>query len=133
MAGPEQPVGPADASLVPRFSGLATFARLPTVEQVARWDIAVVGVPFDGGTSYRPGARFGPAAVREGSRLLRPYNPALDALPFDLAQVVDAGDIACTPFSAEEAVEEIEAGAGALLAGGGRLVAIGGDHTIALP
>ena len=51
----------------------------------------MVGVPFDGGTSYRPGARFGPAAVRQGSRLLRPYNPALDALPFELAQVVDAG------------------------------------------
>ena len=70
----------------------------------------MVGVPFDGGTSYRPGARFGPAAVRQGSRLLRPYNPALEALPFELAQVVDAGDIACTPFSAEEAVAQIEAG-----------------------
>ena len=93
----------------------------------------MVGVPFDGGTSYRPGARFGPAAVRQGSRLLRPYNPALEALPFELAQVVDAGDIACTPFSAEEAVAQIEAGADALLPGGGRLVAIGGDHTIALP
>src|SRR3984885_8499109 len=125
-------VGPADASVVPRFSGLATFARLPTSDQRDRWDIAVVGVPFDGGTSYRPGARFGPSAVRQGSRLLRPYNPALDALPFELAQVVDAGDIACTPFSAEEAVGQIEAGADALLRDGGRLVAIGGDHTIAL-
>ena len=133
MAGPEEPVGPADATAVPRFAGLATFARLPTTDQVDRWDIALVGVPFDGGTSYRPGARFGPAAVRQGSRLLRPYNPALESLPFALAQVVDAGDIACTPFSAEEAVEQIEAGADALLAGGGRLVAIGGDHTIALP
>src|SRR5271156_3933858 len=133
MPEAEEPVGPADASQVPRFSGLATFARLPTVEQVGHWDIAMVGVPFDGGTSYRPGARFGPAAVRQGSRLLRPYNPALDAMPFQLAQVVDAGDIACTPFSAEEAVAQIEAGADALLQGGGRLLAIGGDHTIALP
>jgi agmatinase len=71
--------------------------------------------------------------VRQGSRLLRPYNPAQDALPFELAQVVDAGDIACTPYSTEEAVTTIEAGADALLARGGRLVAIGGDHTIALP
>ena len=133
MAGAEEPVGPADATAVPRFAGISTFARLPSADQVARWDIAVVGVPFDGGTSYRPGARFGPAAVREGSRLLRPYNPALGSLPFSLAQVVDGGDIACTPFSAEEAVTQIEAGAGALLGGGGRLVAIGGDHTIALP
>ena len=129
----EEPVGPADASVVPRFSGLATFARLPTSDHVERWDIGVVGVPFDGGTSYRPGARFGPSAVRQGSRLLRPYNPALEALPFERAQVVDAGDIACTPFSAEEAVAQIEAGADALLQDGGRLLAIGGDHTIALP
>jgi agmatinase len=133
MAGAEAPVGPTDATTVPRFAGISTFARLPTADRAARFDIAVVGVPFDGGTSYRPGARFGPAAVREASRLLRPYNPALDSMPFKLAQVVDAGDIACTPFSAEEAVAQIEAGAGDLLEGGGRLVAIGGDHTIALP
>ncbi len=126
-------VGPADATVTPRFAGLATFARLPTADAVADWDIGVVGVPFDGGTSYRPGARFGPAAVRQGSRLLRPYNPAQDSLPFELAQVVDAGDIACTPFSTEEAVVQIEAGARALLHGGGHLVAVGGDHTIALP
>src|SRR5580704_3782174 len=125
MPEADGPVGPADASQVPRFSGLATFARLPIVDQVGHWDIAVVGVPFDGGTSYRPGARFGPAAVRQGSRLLRPYSPALDALPFEVTQVVDAGDIACTPFSAEEAVGQIEAGADALLHEGGRLVAIG--------
>jgi guanidinobutyrase / D-arginase len=132
-AGRPDPVGPADASAVPRFSGIATFARLPTPDQVSRFDIAVAGVPFDGGTSYRPGARFGPSAVRQASRLLRPYHPAADALPFELAQVVDAGDIACTPFSAEEAVTQIETGAAALLEGGGRLVAVGGDHTIALP
>src|SRR5580658_9512401 len=133
MVEMDEPVGPADASVVPRFSGLATFARLPTSEQVDRWDIGVVGVPFDGGTSYRPGARFGPAAVRQASRLLRPYHPAADALPFELAQVVDAGDIACTPFSTEEAVSQIQAGADRLLAHGGHLVAVGGDHTIALP
>jgi agmatinase len=127
------PIGPADASVEPRFAGLATFARLPTAERVTRWDVGIVGIPFDGGTSYRPGARFGPAAVRQASRLLRPYNPSADALPFALAQVVDAGDIACTPFSTEEAVTQIETGAGTLLAHGTHLVAVGGDHTIALP
>jgi len=129
----ERPRGPSDATVDPRYAGIATFARLPTAQEVPRWDIAVVGIPFDGGTSYRPGARFGPAAVRQGSRLLRPYHPALGSLPFELAQVVDAGDIACTPFSTEDAVTEIERGADALLAGGGRLVAVGGDHTVALP
>ena len=129
----DRPRGPADATVVPRYAGFATFARLPTAAEVPHWDIAVVGIPFDGGTTYRPGARFGPTAVRQGSRLLRPYHPGLGALPFELAQVVDAGDLAATPFSAEEAVTEIERGADALLAGGGRLVAIGGDHTVALP
>ena len=133
MAEGDLPVGPADASVEPRFAGPATFARLPTADRVPRWDVAVVGVPFDGGTSYRPGARFGPAAVRQGSRLLRPYNPAQDALPFELAQVVDAGDIVGSPFDVEAAVSQIQAGAKALLQGGGRLVAVGGDHTIALP
>jgi agmatinase len=133
MSGDVGPVGPADATVVPRFAGPATFARLPAADAVPRWDIAVVGIPFDGGTTYRPGARFGPAAVRQGSRLLRPYNPAVGALPFELAQVVDAGDVACTPFGPEEAVAQIEAAAETLLAGGGRLVSIGGDHTVALP
>ena len=133
MSADAGPVGPADATVVPRFAGPATFARLPTTDAVPRWEIAVVGVPFDGGTTYRPGARFGPAAVRQGSRLLRPYNPAVGALPFELAQVVDAGDVACTPFGPEEAVTQIAAAVESLLAGGGRLVAIGGDHTVALP
>jgi agmatinase len=127
------PLAPADATVTPRFAGISTFARLPTIDQVSRWDIAVVGIPFDGGTTYRPGARFGPSAVRQGSRLLRPYHPELDTLPFERGQVVDAGDISCSPFDNEVAVAQIEAGADALLASGGRLVAIGGDHTIAHP
>ncbi|MGA2303641.1 MAG: agmatinase [Acidimicrobiales bacterium] len=127
------PRGPADATVVPRFAGPSTFARLPTIDQVPDWDIALVGVPFDSGTSYRPGARFGPSAVRQGSRLLRPYHPELDTLPFEQAQVVDAGDISCSPFDIETAISQIEGATDSLLAGGGRVVAVGGDHTIALP
>ncbi len=128
-----EPVGPVDATIVPRFAGPATFARLPTLEQVGRADIAVVGIPFDSGTSYRPGARFGPAHVRQSSRLLRPYNPALAVSPFAARQVVDAGDITCNPFDILEAIGQIEAGARRLVELGARLVSIGGDHTIALP
>lgn len=127
------PVGPVDSLAVPRFSGPSTFARLPRRDEVDRFDIAVAGIPFDAGTTYRPGARWGPQAVRQGSRLLRPYHPALDARPFETQQVVDAGDIACNPFSIDEAITQIEAGARELLAGGGRLLSIGGDHTISLP
>jgi agmatinase len=128
-----QPRGPADATVVPRFAGIGTFARLPMIDQVPEWDIALVGIPFDGGTTYRPGARFGPNAVRQGSRLLRPYHPELDTLPFERVQVVDAGDISCSPFDAAAAVAQIEDAASGLLAGGGRIMAVGGDHTIALP
>jgi agmatinase len=126
-------VGPVVASIVPRFAGPATFARLPRLDEVADVDVAVVGVPFDGGVSYRPGARFGPAHVRESSRLLRPYNPAQEVAPFGRQQVADAGDLAVNPFSIEEAVRQIEVGADELLERSGRLLTIGGDHTIALP
>jgi agmatinase len=127
------PIGPVDATRVPRFAGIATFARLPRLEDVGSADVAVVGVPFDSGVSYRPGARFGPAAVREGSRLLRPYHPGLDVSPFAEQQVADAGDIACNPFNINDAVAAIESGADQLLDTGARLMTIGGDHTIALP
>jgi agmatinase len=126
-------VGPIDASVNPRYAGIATFARLPRIEDVPHADIAVVGIPFDSGVSYRPGARFGPSHVRESSRLLRPYNPAQDVSPFEIAQVVDAGDIPVNPFDLSEAVIEIEAAAKALGERSQRIVTIGGDHTIALP
>ncbi|MFF2495898.1 agmatinase [Agromyces sp. NPDC058064] len=128
-----EPIGPVDASRVPRFAGIATFARLPRLDEVAHADIAVVGVPFDSGVSYRPGARFGPSHVREASRLLRPFNPAQGVLPFAVQQVADAGDIAVNPFDIDEAVADVEAGARSLDAHADRLVVIGGDHTIALP
>jgi agmatinase len=127
------PVGPVDATVVPRYAGPATFARLPRLEDVPRADIGVVGVPFDTGVSYRPGARFGPAHIRQASRLLRPYNPAQDISPFATVQVADAGDLAANPFDIAAAISAIEAGADDLHGRVGRIVALGGDHTIALP
>lgn len=126
-------IGPMSTQRVPRFGGPPTFARLPRIDQAPSSEIAVVGVPFDTGVSYRPGARFGPAAVREGSRLLRPYNPGLDVSPFARRQVVDAGDIGCDPYHVSTAVDSVHAGAAELLDAGNRVVAVGGDHTIALP
>lgn len=128
-----EPKGPVDATRVPRYAGPATFARLPRLDEVSRADVVVVGVPFDTGVSYRPGARFGPAHVRASSRLLRPYNPALDVSPFAAQQVADAGDIAVNPFDITEAISQIEEGAASLADNGSRLVTLGGDHTIALP
>lgn len=131
--GRPNPTGPVDASMVPRYAGIATFARLPRLEEVEHADIAVVGIPFDSGVSYRPGARFGPSHVREASRLLRPYNPSQDVSPFRQQQVADAGDIAANPFDLDAAVSEIETSARSLAERADRLVVIGGDHTVALP
>ncbi|HJQ72205.1 MAG TPA: agmatinase [Actinomycetota bacterium] len=127
------PLGPIDPLVVPRFAGPATFARLPRREDVEACDVAILGIPFDSGVTYRPGARFGPQAVRSASRLLRSYHPALDVEPFAAQQVVDAGDIACNPFDIAEAITQIEAGAEEVLDAASALLSIGGDHTIALP
>jgi agmatinase len=126
-------VGPVDATAVPRYAGPATFARLPRLDEVDHADVAVLGVPFDSGVSYRPGARFGPAHIRESSRLLRPYNPAQQVFPFAALQVADAGDVGVNPFSIEEAITTIERAARGLLERSGFLLTLGGDHTIALP
>jgi agmatinase len=130
-------IGPVDASQVPRWVGEATFARLPRIADVSRADVAILGVPFDTGVSYRPGARFGPGHIRESSRLLRPYNPALGVHPFGAQQVADAGDVAVNPFSIDEAITAIDGAARSLLSpvggGVGSLLTLGGDHTIALP
>jgi agmatinase len=126
-------IGPVDSSVVPRFSGPATFALLPRLDEVDRADIAVLGAPFDAGVSYRPGARFGPAHVRQSSRLLRPYNPSQDVSPFADAQVVDAGDVPLNPFDIGAAIDTLEKASRILADNGTRILTIGGDHTIALP
>jgi len=126
-------VGPVDATRVPRYAGPATFARLPRIDEVSRADVAILGVPFDSGVSYRPGARFGPGHIRAASKLLRPYHPAQDAHPFGDQQVADAGDVAVNPFDLAEAVQQIDDAATAVRADGASLLTLGGDHTIALP
>jgi agmatinase len=125
--------GPVDATVVPRYGGPATFARLPQLDQVDRADVAILGVPFDSGVSYRPGARFGPGHIRASSKLLRTYNPVQDVEPFDVQQVADAGDIACNPFDIQDAIKQIDEGVRGVLDTSSKLVTIGGDHTIALP
>ncbi len=126
-------LGPPSAVEVPRFAGPDTFARLPRLDQVDRAGVAILGVPFDSGVSYRPGARFGPGGIRAGSKLLRPYHPALDVHPWEVHQVADAGDVSVNPFDLLAAVGQVEAAARALLGTADHIVTLGGDHTIALP
>jgi len=134
VADDDRIIGQRDEADTPRYAGIATFALLPRIEDVARHvDVAVVGVPFDSGTSFRPGARFGPAHIREHSRQLHPYHQIHDAYPFRDQQVADAGDLAVGPYGIERAVEAVHVQAERFTRRGTRVLALGGDHTIALP
>ena len=130
----KETIQPVMGTKVPRYAGPNTFARLPEIRDVGKCDIAIVGIPFDAGTSYRPGARFGPQSIRQASRHLRTnYHPNYDAEPFKIQQVADAGDIACNPFNIDEAIKQIEKGATELLKKVQGIISMGGDHTIAFP
>ena len=134
MSDKKELIQPVSGKLVPRYAGPSTFARLPELRDVEHCDVAIIGVPFDAGSSYRPGARFGPQAVRQASRQLRTnYHPNYDVEPFKVQQVADAGDITCNPFNIDEAIKQIEDGATDLLSRVENIITIGGDHTIALP
>ena len=132
MTNPANPQ-PLSGNEMPRFGGIATFMRLPGNTDPADLDVAVVGVPFDIGTSNRPGARFGPRGIRDESVLLRPYNMATRAAPFDSLRIDDTGDVASSPYDLLAAVEAIEAHFDELLGHGVVTAAMGGDHTVVLP
>jgi agmatinase len=117
----------------PRFTGPATFARLPNVRTTDEVDVAFVGVPFDTGVTYRVGGRFGPNAVRQASVMLRPYNANLDVKPFDVLSCVDFGDIAIVPGFTERSYAAIEAAVAPIVAAGVVPILIGGDHACTLP
>lgn len=128
-----KPIGQVDASAVPRFAGFRTFARLPRIEDVEETRVAILGAPFDGGGTFRTGSRFGPAAVREASLLLRPFDPSLETYPFDRTQIADAGDVALNPVDIEAAHLEITEAATSLHSAGAAVIGLGGDHSVSLP
>lgn len=119
--------------IVPRFAGLATFARLPYAQTLTGVDVAIFGVPFDGGTTFRPGARFGPQGIRQSSRLLRSYHYALDVQPFDDLSVVDYGDLAVVPFDIYDTYAAVEEQLSVIYAHDVFPLALGGDHSVGLP
>ena len=117
---------------VPRYTGVRTFAGLPHTRDLEAVDAAVVGVPFDTATSYRPGARFGPEAIRAGSTLLRPFHPAVQVDVFGSLNIVDYGDVVVTPGNAERTAGQIADGLSPVLAAGAVPLVLGGDHSIVL-
>jgi agmatinase len=124
--------GPPDASQAPRYTGIRTFARCPYVTDLENVDVAVVGVPFDSATSRRPGARFGPEAIRSASIGLRPYHPPLDVDVFARLSVVDRGDVSVTPGNAERTARQIADALEPVVRAGVIPVTLGGDHSIVL-
>ena len=126
-------IRPLDALVSPRFTQIATFARLPHDRNLTDVDAAFLGIPFDDGTTYRTGARVGPGAIREQSRLLRPYNMILDVSPFEVLNVLDYGDVDVVPGSHAKTARAIEDTLATLLEAGVAPLIAGGDHSITLP
>ena len=124
---------PVDALVYPRFSGVATFMRLPQVSRADELDIALIGIPYDGGTTYRSGPRFGPRRVREQSAIIRPWNPALNINPFERFRIADYGDLSINPLSIEDTFQRITAQLDDVLKADARTACVGGDHSILLP
>jgi guanidinobutyrase len=124
---------PLSGNAMPRFAGLATMMRLPAATSPQGLDAAFIGVPLDIGTSNRAGARFGPRQMRAESALLRPYNMATGAAPFDTLQVADLGDVPINTYSIDKSLAIITSFYDAVLGAGCTPLTLGGDHTIALP
>lgn len=124
---------PLSGNTLPRFSGIATMMRLPYEADPAQLDVGFVGIPIDIGTSNRPGTRFGPRYIRMESALLRPYNMATRAAPFDSLRVGDVGDLATNPYDLKDSVRMISAGYTEILEKNCKLIALGGDHTLTYP
>lgn len=123
---------PLDALQSPRFCGIRTFARLPFVTTTEEVDATIIGIPFDTGVTYRAGARFGPAAIRDASALLRPYNPGAGIDVFGTLSVTDSGDISVVPGYIEDSYARIETGLQLILEAGIIPICLGGDHSITL-
>ncbi len=125
-----QPIGGNDLA---RFSGPNTFMRLPMAASLAGLDVAILGIPMDIGTSWRSGTRFGPKQIRSESAMIRPYNMATKAAPFDSLQIADIGDLAINTFSLSDSLSIIKDSYDGILEQAVTPVAMGGDHSITLP
>lgn len=125
-----QPLGGND---MPRFGGPATFMRLPSQATAEGLDACIVGIPMDIGTSNRPGTRLGPRQIRDESRMIRPYNMATRAAPFDSLQIADIGDVAINTFDLKKSVDIITGHYREILSHGAIPLTLGGDHTLTWP
>jgi len=135
MTGPDKRFQPLPSEAVPRYAGIATFMRLPfyPLEEVEGADIGLFGIPWDGGTTNRPGARHGPRQIRDQSALMRKVHPVLGLSPFALANCADLGDCPVNPLQIEETLDQIEQFTEQVIEKGMMPLAAGGDHLVSLP
>lgn len=124
---------PLSGNEMPRCGGLATFMRLPAIDDLSKLDVAMIGIPFDIGTSNKPGSRLAPRQIRDESRMLRPYNMATRAAPFDSLAIADYGDVPINTFNLMKSIDIITEFYDEVLAQGVKPFTMGGDHTIVLP
>ena len=126
---------PVSGMVLPRFAGIATFMRLPCLDpgEASQIDIGLLGIPFDGGTTNRPGARLGPRGVREASSLMRLVNGATLVAPYELCACADLGDVPVNPNDIADTLQRIEAFVAGLVADGVTPLSVGGDHIVSYP
>jgi guanidinopropionase len=124
---------PVDAALVPRFGAIPTFMRLPYITEPTSVDIALIGVPWDGGTTNRAGARHGPREIRNMSSFMRKVHHVSRIAPYELARVADLGDAPVNPIDLMDSLKRIEAFYAKIDAAGAVPLSAGGDHLITLP
>lgn len=124
---------PPDLNAMPRFAGIATFMRLPVADDFGKLDIAMAGVPWDGGTTNRAGARHGPREIRNMSSLIRRINHASRIAPFELCRIADVGDAPVNPISVTATLDRIHGFFERIVAAGVVPLSAGGDHLVTLP
>ncbi len=126
---------PVSGLVTPRFGGISTFFRLPHVplEQASGLDVGIVGVPWDGGTTNRPGPRHGPRQMRDQSAMVRRMHQTSHIVPYDHLNVADLGDAPVNPANVDDALQRVEGFYNKLVAVGIKPLSAGGDHLCSLP
>ena len=126
-------IKPISSMTTPRFADVATFFRLPIIKDLHKLDYAICGVPWDGGTTNRPGARHGPREIRNSSSLIRTYHPTSLKSPYDIYNVADIGDCPVNPADLKDSLNKIEKFYNTIVKSNTIPISIGGDHLISLP
>jgi agmatinase len=129
----KEPPNPAYGADMQPFAGIPTFMRLPASRNFQDIDVVIIGIPFDSGTSYRSGTRFGPRKIREASLLIWGHNVDLDITPTEKLKIIDYGDVDIVPINIEATMEAITTEVGQVLENNCLAISLGGDHSITLP